>query len=55
MGRAGVADVDGPLLYRMAGLAIGWASVNGVLVIEASASRVELCELITHGKMVRRR
>lgn len=46
---AGIADVDGALLDVVAWSSVCRAAVNGVLVVEASASRVELNELIAHG------
>lgn len=48
MSAAGVADIDCALLDAVAWLAIGRATVNGVLIVEAAACRVELHELIAH-------
>jgi hypothetical protein len=45
---AGVSNEDGPSLDAVARLAKGRAPVNGVLVVEASACRVELDELVAH-------
>ena len=43
---AGVSDEDGALLYGMT--AVGGASINGVLVVEAPTRRVELNNLVAH-------
>lgn len=45
---AGISDVDCALLDVVARSSICRATVNGMLVVEASASRVELNELIAH-------
>lgn len=42
VGAAGVADEDGPLLHIVAGASVAGAPVDGVLVVEAAAGRVEL-------------
>lgn len=48
VGAASVADVDGALLDAVAGPSISCTPVNGVLVVEAAAGRVELHELVAH-------
>ena len=45
---AGISNEDGPPLDAVAGLTKGRTPINGVLVVEASACRVELDELIAH-------
>lgn len=45
---AGITDVDCALLDVVAWSSVCRAAVNGVLVVEASASRVELNKLIAH-------
>lgn len=45
---AGITDVDCALLDVVAWSSVGRAAVNGMLVVEASASRVELNKLIAH-------
>lgn len=45
---AGIADVDCALLDVVARSSVCRAAVNGMLVVEASASRVELNKLIAH-------
>lgn len=42
MRTAGVPNVNGPLLDLMTGTAVGRAAVDGVLVVEAPAGRVQL-------------
>jgi hypothetical protein len=46
---ASIANIDGTLLNTVARTSVGGTTVNGVLVVEASACRVELNKLITHG------
>lgn len=48
-GTAGVADQDCLILHTVAGSSISSASVDGVLIIEATAHRVELNQLVAHG------
>ena len=43
---ASVSDEDGALLDGMT--AVGSTTINGVLVVEAPARRVELNNLVTH-------
>jgi hypothetical protein len=45
---AGVSDEDLSLLDAVSGAAISDATVNGVLIVEAPASRVQLDELVAH-------
>lgn len=52
MRSACITDVDCALLYSMAGLAIGGTSVNGMLVVEATACRVYLKQLVAHGSVI---
>lgn len=47
---AGVADEDGALLHVVAATAVRGAAVDGVLVVEALAGRVQLDELVAHGE-----
>ncbi|KAL7901715.1 hypothetical protein HDV64DRAFT_241799 [Trichoderma sp. TUCIM 5745] len=48
---AGITDVDCALLNVVARSSVCRAAVNGVLVVEAAASRVEFNKLITHGSL----
>lgn len=45
---ASIANQDRPFLDAVAWSSVGSASVNGVLVVEASASRVQLNDLVAH-------
>lgn len=45
---AGITDVDCALLNVVAWSSVCSAAVNGVLVVEAAASRVQFNKLITH-------
>jgi hypothetical protein len=45
---AGIPDVDVSLLDVVAGAAVGHTAVDGVLVVEAAAGRVEFQELVAH-------
>lgn len=45
---AGIPDVDCALLDIVARPSVCRAAVNGMLVVEAAASRVELNKLIAH-------
>lgn len=47
---AGISDVDLTTLDAVIRSAISRATVDGVLVVEASASRVNLHDLVTHGE-----
>lgn len=48
---AGVTDVDCALLDVVTRSSVCRAAVNGVLVVEATASRVQFNKLITHGAL----
>ena len=45
---AGVSDIYGAFLDAVAGPTVRCASIDGVLVVEASAGRVEFNKLVTH-------
>lgn len=55
VGGARVADEDGALLDAVAATAVGGTAVDGVLVVEAVAGRVQLDELVAHGGQVVKR
>lgn len=48
MRAAGISDIDVTLLDVVTGAAIGDTAINGVLVVEATASRVKFQQLVTH-------
>lgn len=45
---AGVSDIDDALLHAVAGPSVAHAAVDGMLVVEAAAGRVQLDELVAH-------
>lgn len=45
---AGISDINGSLLNAVIRSAVRRAAVDGMLVVEASACRVELGKLVAH-------
>lgn len=54
MSATGETDENRPLLDAVAWLSVGRTPVDGMLVMEAAAHRIELDQLVTHGESVER-